>query len=109
MQAGSLALTGSSQNVVAPCSAEGFRIYSNAFTFSFQWTTRKNEIDPASGVAAGAAVGAAVSAEAYSATDFWLEIPAPLGNPFQGGEVIGIVVGHNTDVLYVRPIRPGGR
>jgi hypothetical protein len=109
MQAGSLALNGSSQNIVAPCACEGLRIYSNAFTFTFQFATRKNEVDPNSGVQVGQAVGSAISAEARAATDFFVELHAPLGNPFTPGEIIGAVVGHNTDVLYIRPIRPGGR
>jgi hypothetical protein len=109
MQAGTIAASGAAQNVQAPCAAEGFRIYSNAFTFTFQYATRASEIAASSGVQAGQAVGAAVSAEETSATDFWIEVPAPLGNPFVTGEVIGAVVGHNGDTLFIRPIRPGGR
>ena len=49
MQASSV--TGTA-NVNAPCSAEGFRLYS-ATTFTFQFVTRANEVDPASGVKRG--------------------------------------------------------
>jgi hypothetical protein len=94
---------------VAPCACEGLRLYSNAHTFNFQFVTRANEVAPSSGVQAGAPLRAAVSAEAASATDFWIEIPAPLGNPFVPGEVIGVAIGTNGDTPYCRPIRPGGR
>lgn len=108
MQAGSLALTGSAQNLVAPCAVEGFRIYSNAFTFNFQFAVRANETANAN--QAGQGIGAAIAAEERSATDFFIELHAPLGNPFQAGEVLGIISGsHNGDVLFIRPIRPGGR
>jgi hypothetical protein len=109
MQGQIVAMTGSAVNIPAPCACEGFRIYSNAHTFTFQWCLRANEISPTSGQTAGQAAGAAISAEAASATDFWIEVVAPNGNPFQAGEVIGIAIGTNTDPLYVRPIRPGGR
>jgi hypothetical protein len=94
---------------VAPSACEGLRIYSNAFTFTFQYVTRANEVDPASGVKAGAATGAAVSAEQFSATDFRIDIPAPRGNPFGAGELVGIIVGHSSDSLFIYPIRPGGQ
>jgi hypothetical protein len=109
MQAQTIAMTGSAVNIPAPCACEGFRIYSLAHTFTFQWVTRANELSPTSGVPAGQAVGAAVSAEAASTTDFWMEVVAPNGNPFQAGEVIGIAIGTNADPLYIRPVRPGGR
>lgn len=100
-------MTGSAVNVASPCAAEGLRLYSLAHSFTFQWVTRANEIDPASGVKAGAPTGAAISAEESSASDFFVEVIAPRGNPFIGGEVIGVAIGTNADVLYARPIRPG--
>jgi hypothetical protein len=109
MQGQIVAMTGSAVNIPAPCACEGFRIYSLAHTFTFQWVTRASELSGTSGVPAGQAAGQALFAESYSATDFWIEIPAPNGNPFQAGEVIGIAIGTNADVLYIRPIRPGGR
>jgi hypothetical protein len=102
-------MTGSAINITAPCNCEGFRLYSLAHTFTYQWVTRANEVDPASGVKAGAPTGAAISAEESSASDFFVEVVAPNGNPFVGGEIIGVAIGTNADVLYCRPIRPGGR
>lgn len=109
MQGQAFAMTGSAVNITAPCGCEGFRLYSVADSFTFQWTTRSSEIAASSGVQPGQAVGAAVKAEEGSATDFWIEVVAPLGNPFLPGEVIGVAIGTNGDTLYCRPIRPGGR
>jgi hypothetical protein len=107
MQGQTYAMTGNSVNVTAPCTCEGFRLYSLAHTFTFQWATRLSELPANTGVAAGAGIGTAISAEETSATDFWIEVVAPRGNPFLAGEVIGLAIGTNTDTLYARPIRPG--
>lgn len=93
-------------SITAPCGAEAFRLYSSA-TFTLQWVTRANEVDPKSGVAAGQAVGAAITAEEISTTDYAVEIVAPRGNPFLPGEAIAVAVG-GSNTVYVRPIRPGG-
>ena len=75
-------MTGSNVALVAPCAAEGFRIYS-ATTFTFQFANRQNEVAPTAQY--GQAIGAAVNAEETASTDWWLEIAAPLGNPFRVG------------------------
>ena len=98
-------MTGSNVALVAPCAAEGFRIYS-ATTFTFQFANRQNEVAPTAQY--GQAIGAAVNAEETASTDWWLEIAAPLGNPFQLGETLGFLEA-GSGTVYVRPIRPGGR
>lgn len=104
MQAANVALSSGGVNVVAPCAAEGFRIYC-ATTFNFQYSTRQNEVQ--GGVKAGAPVGAAITAEALATGDFALTISAPRGNPFQAGEVIGIAAA-TSGTLNINAVRPGG-
>jgi hypothetical protein len=107
MQGQTYAMTGNAVNIAAPCACEGFRLYSLAHTFTFQWATRSGELAPSSGVVAGQGVGVAIAAEENSATDFFIEVHAPRGLPFVGGEVIGLAIGTNLDTLYARPIRIG--
>jgi hypothetical protein len=106
VQAANFTMTGSNVSITAPCAAEGFRLYSPA-TFSVQWVTRASELSASSGVPTGQAVGAAITAEEISSTDYAVEIVAPRGNPFIAGEAIALAVG-GSNVVAVRPIRPGG-
>ena len=104
MQAGTVTLTSGGANVQAPCAAEGFRLYC-ASTFTFQYATRTNEVQ--GGIKAGTGIGAAITAEELSSTDFYLEISAPRGNPFQPNEVIGIATA-SSGTLNINPTRSGG-